>query len=562
MRRTTTSLIAGTAAALLTAGMVLAGGTAGAATGGGDALGPGPCALEPTPQGVPDDLSGDGHHGIDGNADGRALVRIDLATGDHLEVAPGSSGWDARAAIDGDGDRIAFSSDQDLTGGNPEGGLEVFLADLTADTVQQLTDLDGLDVGDVQISGDGQHVAFEAGDTAPSETDGRGSLAAYHVDVAAGSVEQVSADGERIISIDLAVGGGHLVYSLVDEYEEGQGSAAGYLVDLASDARQPIPVDWVRDPQVSADGSVVAVFSPRGGAGGGWDAVLVWDVAGSAVTNVVDTIPGGPQRSSVVELSADGSSLLFFGPNATLSRVDVAGGGATLFGESYGRWNRTGVGSVQASDDLRTVLLMAAVGPAGGPPDQIPAMRPVRAHCDAEVFSDDAGVTATWARWSGLSAGYADGTFRSEDPISRQAMAAMLHRFAGSPTLAAGSAGFPDVGAGNPFRAEIRWAHQEGLMYGYPDGTFRPVNPVSNQALASLAYRAAGEPDVSAHVDAMVEQLQDVGPGNDHVEGITWWVRSFDDPYYPVQTIFEPLEPASRGVTVWALFQVAFIADR
>jgi hypothetical protein len=549
-------------AVVLVGALVAVAGSAAGADGGGDGLGPGPCALEPV-IGVPDALSGDGRFGVDGGQGEQPVQRVDMATGARVDVAPGAASDAARAAIDGDGDRVAFSSDQDLTGENPERELEVFLADLTADTVEQLTDLDDLDTADVQISADGEHVAFLAGDATLSDVDGEGTYAAYHADVEAGSVDVVSEEGARVKSLDLATGGGHVVYAEVHHFVTDHLEAGAWLVDLADASRVAVPDDYVRSPQVSADGGVVAWLAPRGGEGGSWDAVLAWDVEAETTTALSDTIPGGPQTSTVVELADDGSSLLFNGPDATLARLDRGGAGVSLFGASYGRWSKTSVGATVASDDLRTVLFLAAVGPnTTGVPDNIPGYRPVRARCGAELFVDTARASATWARWSGLSNGYADGTFRESDPISRQAMAAMLHRFAGSPPLTAGSTGFPDVGAGNPFRGEIRWARQQGLMYGYPDGTFRPVNPVSNQALASLAYRTAGEPDVSADVPTIVEQLTDVGPNNDHVEGITWWVRSFDDPYYPVQTQFSPLAPATRGVTVWALYQVSFMAGR
>ena len=37
----------------------------------------------------------------------------------------------------------------------------------------------------------------------------------------------------------------------------------------------------------------------------------------------------------------------------------------------------------------------------------------------------------TWAKQSGVMSGYGDGMFHPDDPITREQLAAMLHRFQG-----------------------------------------------------------------------------------------------------------------------------------
>ena len=93
-----------------------------------------------------------------------------------------------------------------------------------------------------------------------------------------------------------------------------------------------------------------------------------------------------------------------------------------------------------------------------------------------------------WAAMHGLVEGYGDGTFRPEAPVSRQALAAILHRLSGiHPDL--GMSEFWDVGQTHPFRPAIAFAGDSNLAHGYADGAFHGDRPVSRQALAAFLWR-------------------------------------------------------------------------
>jgi hypothetical protein len=99
-----------------------------------------------------------------------------------------------------------------------------------------------------------------------------------------------------------------------------------------------------------------------------------------------------------------------------------------------------------------------------------------------------------WLADSGIASGFSDRTFRPSLPVSRQAMAAFLYRRALEPAFSpAPTPVFPDVGPGNPFRLEVEWLASEGITEGYDDGTFRPTNPVSRQAMAAFLHRVADD---------------------------------------------------------------------
>ncbi|MCC5953242.1 MAG: S-layer homology domain-containing protein [Acidimicrobiia bacterium] len=62
---------------------------------------------------------------------------------------------------------------------------------------------------------------------------------------------------------------------------------------------------------------------------------------------------------------------------------------------------------------------------------------------------------------------------------------------------------FPDVPDTNPFHDDIDWMADAGITGGFADGTFRPTDNVSRQAMAAFMRRLAGQADgVAPMVDA------------------------------------------------------------
>lgn len=103
-----------------------------------------------------------------------------------------------------------------------------------------------------------------------------------------------------------------------------------------------------------------------------------------------------------------------------------------------------------------------------------------------------------WAAGEDIVNGFADGTFKPGNTATRQAVVAMLYRLAGSPdgdNPPCTSAPFPDVPTSHPFCGEIDWASDEGHVNGFADGTFKPANTITRQALMAIIYRMAGSPD-------------------------------------------------------------------
>jgi hypothetical protein len=100
-----------------------------------------------------------------------------------------------------------------------------------------------------------------------------------------------------------------------------------------------------------------------------------------------------------------------------------------------------------------------------------------------------------WAYCGGIISGYSDGSFRPDDPTTRGQVAKMIVGATGWPlTLPAGAPHFLDVPAGSTFYPYIEVAWAQGILGGYPDGTYRPGPPVTRAQLTKLVVLARGLP--------------------------------------------------------------------
>lgn len=207
------------------------------------------------------------------------------------------------------------------------------------------------------------------------------------------------------------------------------------------------------------------------------------DNAGNGMSGRFDILP--PYGSYVDELSvSDDGSLIAFGSEANdLGPVD----------------------SDRARDHDAYV--------AGAPPPALFRDVPL-----THPFFDEIG----WLVDEGIATGYADGTFRGAAAVSRQAMAAFLYRAAGSPLGAdpsCASAPFDDVAVGHPFCGEIAWMVDEGITAGYGDGTFRPADPISRQAIAAFLFRWTGQEEEGACAGT---EFSDVAADHPFCREIAW----------------------------------------
>ncbi len=132
-----------------------------------------------------------------------------------------------------------------------------------------------------------------------------------------------------------------------------------------------------------------------------------------------------------------------------------------------------------------------------------------------------------WLAAKKISTGYEDGTFRPTQAVNRDAMAAFMYRLAGSPAFEpAGRQSFIDVTPTAQFYKEIEWLAATGISTGWETASgqeFRPVDPVSRDAMAAFLYRLYGSP---AHATPATAPFLDVPVGTQFDKEIDWLAAS------------------------------------
>lgn len=96
----------------------------------------------------------------------------------------------------------------------------------------------------------------------------------------------------------------------------------------------------------------------------------------------------------------------------------------------------------------------------------------------------------------GLMNGFSDGSFAPKDSLTRAQVVTVLSRI--NPVEVEPPAGrFRDVYEGSWCEAAVNWGVATGIVTGYEDGTFRPNDYITHEQLAALVYRYFGSPEVA-----------------------------------------------------------------
>jgi hypothetical protein len=112
---------------------------------------------------------------------------------------------------------------------------------------------------------------------------------------------------------------------------------------------------------------------------------------------------------------------------------------------------------------------------------------------------------------NGIISGYADGTFRPNTNVTRGQFSKMIVQAFRLPINVSGAPHFSDVSPINPFYQQIETAYNNGLISGYADGTFKPNNYITRGQAAKITWNArtlvAQTPTTTATAGAATETV-------------------------------------------------------
>ena len=121
----------------------------------------------------------------------------------------------------------------------------------------------------------------------------------------------------------------------------------------------------------------------------------------------------------------------------------------------------------------------------------------------------------------GIVRGYSNGTFRPNAPITRAEFAAICCRFE---QLTDGAAAFTDVPASHWAAKSIAYAATRGWVTGYADGTFKPGNNITRAEVAAVTCRLLERSADIEYIRAHLKELPRVFADMNEQHWAYWYV--------------------------------------
>ena len=116
----------------------------------------------------------------------------------------------------------------------------------------------------------------------------------------------------------------------------------------------------------------------------------------------------------------------------------------------------------------------------------------------------------------GVIAGWADATFRPMNNCNRAAVVTFLWKLAGRPEPTS-MATFNDMTDNADFNKAISWAAEQGITTGYDGNLFKPWNTCNRAAIVTFLWRYADEPE-----PASMATFNDMTGNSDFDKAISW----------------------------------------
>lgn len=283
-----------------------------------------------------------------GNSDGNfEIFLFDARSGTitqvtHTSPPVGEAADNSSPAISDDGRFIVFASSHDLTGNNPDGNSEVFLFDIAAGAFTQITSAAGGITGGPTISAHSQYIAFVS-DRNLTGNDPDGNLEIFRFNTSTRTLTQLTNTSGGINNQPSINGNGkRIAFSSDRDLTGGNGdeNAELFMFDATTGAFTQVtnttgisPVGSFNiEPRISGNGQRIAFVSDRNLTGSNLDEnpeIFLFDTSTGAFTQITNTSGFSGSLNSAPSISQSGNYIAF------LSGFDLVGrnadGNAEIF---------------------------------------------------------------------------------------------------------------------------------------------------------------------------------------------------------------------------------------
>ena len=108
---------------------------------------------------------------------------------------------------------------------------------------------------------------------------------------------------------------------------------------------------------------------------------------------------------------------------------------------------------------------------------------------------------------NGLMEGTGSDTFAPDDTTTRGMIVTILWRLEGSP-IVDDPIDYDDVTAENWYGEAVRWADSASVVTGYGNGRFGPNDPITREQMAAMLWRYAGSPEADGSLSSFADGEQ------------------------------------------------------
>ena len=157
---------------------------------------------------------------------------------------------------------------------------------------------------------------------------------------------------------------------------------------------------------------------------------------------------------------------------------------------------------------------------------------------------------------AGLFLGTSDTTFSPDVPMNRAMFVTVLGRLAKADTAAFASVSYTDVESGSWYAPYVEWAAASGLVLGYGDGTFGPMNEITREQAALILARYAASAGVSAAPAGSLSSYPDGASVSSWAKDAVTWTADAGI-YVTENGSLLPQALATRAVVAQMLFRFA-----